>query len=535
MGDEILKRVLDKLVGFNFWVALAAVAISIIIWFLSGAKNRPEQKKLIRRLFWTAIPLVVAVIAIWIYHLIPPKPFPSDVAGILVLHIAGDDSSGSLRTEFVSNLNAELAKETTGQKIEVRGVDDSIDVGNQDLDLDEAHKKARRIGEKRKALLVIWGSKSKLGETKFVPCITIVRTNKNLNLKGEYTLPVRDIYEFSLPVKYLAHFVAGYSFYDRKQYREALNHFEAALDLSQAKPEEAADLWYLVGSSHLELATRYQEDMLKHLQLAIDNFALAARYYKKANNLRKFAMTQCNLGVVYCGLPTGDCVENLQKAIAAYQAALEIFTEKDFPVDWATMQYNLCTAYCHLPNGNCAENLQKAIDIYKATLRVFTKKDFPANWAAAQDNLGLAYCGLPGDREENFQKAIAAFHAALEVFTEKKFPSDWAATQINLGYAYYNLPTGNRTENLQKAIAAYQATLRVRTKKDLYWAQTQNNLGGAYASLPTGDRVQNLKKAKECFLNALEIWKPETLPGPHQMAAENLGKVEVELKALNQN
>jgi len=31
MGDEIFKRVLDKLVGFNLWVALPAVTISIII------------------------------------------------------------------------------------------------------------------------------------------------------------------------------------------------------------------------------------------------------------------------------------------------------------------------------------------------------------------------------------------------------------------------------------------------------------------------------------------------------------------------
>ena len=52
-------------------------------------------------------------------------------------------------------------------------------------------------------------------------------------------------------------------------------------------------------------------------------------------------MTQNNLGIAYCDLPTGDRGENLRRAIACYEAALRVWTEADFPSDWATTQFNL--------------------------------------------------------------------------------------------------------------------------------------------------------------------------------------------------
>lgn len=309
---EIFKSTWEKLTGIDRLILAAVTVIVVIGWVWLGAK-KTEQKQFKRRLVFLSLMLIVAAIGIAIHHLVPPKQFPSNVAGVLVLSIEGDDSAGSLQRELVSSLDAELAKDTTGENIKIWATDDIVD---KKQGLDVAHTKARRIGEKRKALLVIWGSKSKAGETEFFPCITLLRTNKNLGLASERTLAVQDIHEVSLPAEivrqpiYLAHFVAGYSFYDRKQYQEAINHFEAALHSSLATQKEAADLRFFLGFCHLNFA-QGQPDMRAHAQLAIDDLSFAARYYQQSDNLEKYAITLNDLGVAYWRLPTGDRGENL--------------------------------------------------------------------------------------------------------------------------------------------------------------------------------------------------------------------------------
>jgi low temperature requirement protein LtrA len=170
MIEEIVKRLLESLGGFDFWIAIVALVLSTVVWFFVGSKNKAEKKKLKRQLTMVATVIALAVGVIWIRHLIPPKPFPQNVAGILILRIAGDDSVGSFQSRLVSSLNAELASIAASQRIEVWADDESVD---EKRGLDESHKEARGLGEKRNALLVIWGNK--VDDIRFFPRITIVR------------------------------------------------------------------------------------------------------------------------------------------------------------------------------------------------------------------------------------------------------------------------------------------------------------------------------------------------------------------------
>jgi hypothetical protein len=74
--------------------------------------------------------------------------------------------------------------------------------------------------------------------------------------------------------------------------------------------------------------------------LVIDKEYLADAYFGTNLKIRDrfpqdWAATQCNLGVAYYNLPTGDRAKNLQQAIECLNAALRVRTEKEFPQDWA--------------------------------------------------------------------------------------------------------------------------------------------------------------------------------------------------------
>lgn len=86
MVDEIINRILDQLTGFNLCVAIIALLICIIVWNWTGA-DKAGQKKLKRQLKRVVIVFIIAGLIIEIHHLVPPKRFSSDVAGILVLRI----------------------------------------------------------------------------------------------------------------------------------------------------------------------------------------------------------------------------------------------------------------------------------------------------------------------------------------------------------------------------------------------------------------------------------------------------------------
>jgi tetratricopeptide (TPR) repeat protein len=332
----------------------------------------------------------------------------------------------------VESLNGQLQRKPTGLPIEVHAGRQMVDT---DTGLASAHKRAREIGERLNAKLVIWGRRGR--EKNFYPYITMTGAPEGWGSQSERTL--QNIDEVKLPEElvdqpfYLIHFAAGYSYYVQNNYKEALPQFEAALNRKGASPNELADLQFSTAFCAQSLGEG-QKDITAKLQEAIGLYEKAARVYGNAAQ-EKWATTQNNLGIAYGDLPTGDRAANLQKAIAGYEAALRVRTEKDFPTAWAATQNNLGIAYGNLPTGDRAINLQREIAAYEAALRVYTEKDSPTDWATTQNNLGIAYRNLPtGDRAINLQKAKPCFEASLRVFTDSSFPEYHRIAAMGLAF-----------------------------------------------------------------------------------------------------
>lgn len=568
--EEVSKLVLDELHGFDFVVGLVFLTIAIICWFFLGA-NKREQKKLKRRIWSIGIVVLIGALIIGGHHLMPPKRFPSNVTGVLVLKIAGDND-GSLQAQIISSLDAELAKDSINQTIQIHGCDEEVD---EKAGLEEAHKRAREIGKARQASLVVWGNKA--GESRFFPRVTTVAAEA---ARLDRTLTVQDIHEVNLPSQvvnqplYLAHFISGFSFSIRSQFDAALKHFEAALNLSEATSEESAFIHLMVGSIYSsELA---QKQWGRYSYMAIEELTAASNFFKKAGwegyNSTAYAMTElllgelyrkrgtdeginqaiaayksvlqiCNkttnpffwaraedeLGVAFCDLSKGNKMQNVKNGIDAYEKALEILTKDTFPSEWAQIQSDLGYAYTILAESDPGDKFEYAISACQLALTVVSETNFPGQWAAAEHNLGVAYTSFhkrwEHDSDESLKKAIEAFQASLRIFTETNHPLEWAQVKMSLGMAYANLSTGNLASNLTQGINAEELALKVYTKSDFpkKWAKAYGIMAGAYMELP--DREIGTTNALQCYTNALEVFNREDYPLEWAMTQCNLSKL----------
>src|SRR5688572_5331491 len=174
MMEKLIDKVLDQFKGPDLWIVLAFAAIWVAgsLWFRS---NNKEKKHLRRQILLAVTVLAIAAGVITIRHSVLREngarryaaqyAFPPNVAGILLLQIAGDES-GSLQRHLVSSLNTELSREDTGQTIEVRAVPERVD---ESTGFTNAHHQARAVGNRFGAKLVVWGSR--VGEKAFHPRI----------------------------------------------------------------------------------------------------------------------------------------------------------------------------------------------------------------------------------------------------------------------------------------------------------------------------------------------------------------------------
>ncbi len=320
--------------------------------------------------------------------------FSKDLTGVLVTRIVGDDAHDSLQGDLVDKLNAELQKEETGQQIELHA---SSEIVNENYGLKVAHERARAIGQRLNAKIVIWGRK--IGEKKFDPRITVMAAPKNWSAARERTHDVQIIDEVHLPEElvdepfYLIHFAAGYSYYIQRKYEKALPHFKAALGRQGALPKELADLQLFTGVCLLG----DQKSIAAHLEEAIGLYEKAARVYQKVDQ-KKWAATQYCLGAAYESLPTGDRGANRQKAIAHYDEVIGLD-----PKDAGTYTYRGLAYY---GKGD----YDKAVADYDQAIRLDAKD------AVTYTCRGLAYYGK-GD----YDKAVADYDQAIRLDPKDAF------------------------------------------------------------------------------------------------------------------
>jgi tetratricopeptide (TPR) repeat protein len=415
---RFVEEIFNKLTGFNLVVAVIALVVIAIYWWLSGKKVVGKPRLGRRLLRVTGIILIaVVVIAVQAVFVQFPKAFPGWKVGILVAQIEGDRENG-IRQDLVNTLNTELKKDTILMGIEVKTLPITITEAM-------GHEEARKYGRKYKAKLVIWGSLGgDLSKRIIHPRVTVISEEYLSARVANRDFKAQVIEEVKLPPAsverpvFLIHFVLAQSYYSQYEFENARIEFEKCLELPRK------DITY-------------------------------------ENSIRFWlAMTYADLGH-YLGK-----TEYLAKAVDVYRRFLNIWTERDFPLDWAATQNNLGVAYSEIPTGDRGENLKRAIECYENALRVRTERDFPINWAETQHNLGVAYSEIPtGDRGENLKRAIECYENALRVRTERDFPLDWAMTQYNLGVAYSELQTGNQKNNLEKAIQCFRNALKVWTEE----------------------------------------------------------------------
>jgi len=171
MFEEIFKRILDKLKGADFWIALGFLAVGIVCWRWIGTAEGREAQVFHRQITVAFVLLASAGIAIAIRRrFFKREPvFTKERTGILVMRILGDDADDSLQADLIGNLNAKLQEEALDQQIEVHAGSEAL---NENKGVAATHQYARTIGQRLNAQLVIWGRK--IGEKKFFPRITVV-------------------------------------------------------------------------------------------------------------------------------------------------------------------------------------------------------------------------------------------------------------------------------------------------------------------------------------------------------------------------
>jgi len=89
--DEIFKRILDKLTGADFWIALGFLALGFTLWRLAGTTKKGEQKVLRRQIAGALVLALLAAGAMGVNHLFFSREpvFSKNLTGILVMRIAG--------------------------------------------------------------------------------------------------------------------------------------------------------------------------------------------------------------------------------------------------------------------------------------------------------------------------------------------------------------------------------------------------------------------------------------------------------------
>jgi CHAT domain-containing protein/tetratricopeptide (TPR) repeat protein len=306
----------------------------------------------------------------------------------------------------------------------------------------------------------------------------------------------------------------------------AIAHFEAAV---QAWTKES--LWlgeqFLQRAQHnlgrLYLQRRHGKRS-QDIEVALYWLAQAHKTSAQASAERMDVLIL--MGNAYLDRIRGERLENIERAICYYGEAHHIAEEIEHKRRLGEIKHNLAVAYRVRLRDHRADNYERAREWAEQALAHYDRKITPEDWARTMVELANIYSlRRHGDRGANLEKAIACAQPASEIYQPETHPRQWSQVNITLGNLYCDRVSGVRAENIQHAIYHFQAALKQcdQATDPLNWTEAMNNLGTVYASCSTSPSDVDYRDATDCFRQALEVRKPETLPSKALQTATNWG------------
>lgn len=429
----------------------------------------------------------------------------NELCGIFVAQIQGEQNDNK-QIKIVKSLNKkieELAYEKGGAfgSSRAKKLNKTITCGEYDREsIFKANERARLLGKKGRAQIVIWGSSDNLQ-------MTIVNNLSgdgkcSLILIGETTIKITDERDKGVLkdeiIKPLLWFIGGYSYLLKGHPDGALAHFQNANTTNETLLDNSN---FYIGLSRLIMCLKNPQPELNLLNEAAAAFELTKEcFYKKKRQADEkiecidttsiwskkdkedkrriqssLSKTLGNLGVIYQKIskatPDKSKAQNLlNKAIEYYKEGLRLHCQG---IDKALIQVNLGTA--QLNSGET----EKAIDSFERAKRVFEKEPkFQLYTATVLTNLGIVYQAYDGGEgiKRNLVKAIKYLKRAGNLFTTKN-PQEYQWSQGHLVKAYIQLGLLVMNEGKHgEACAYFKSALKILPKNSDYYSEISSLL-----------------------------------------------------------
>lgn len=197
-------------------------------------------------------------------------------------------------------------------------------------------------------------------------------------------------------------------------------------------------------------------DEAGNIPKSLENYQLAIRYYKKANDEMGIAKSEANIGIIYRDLKRNP------EAIEKFRASNKVFIRNNFLQGQLIIYQNLSICYEFMNKLDSATvNIQKAMDImnrlgiedphvYGNYANIFHKqKNYPkaieyyekalaltgsdSRGVTWTDNLGMAY-----HHQKQYEKALPLFLQSIEN-ASNIYTANTMATHFHLSNLYYDM------------------------------------------------------------------------------------------------
>lgn len=378
-----------------------------------------KQKK------WQKICIIIAIVLLAIGYYWGPilieeyknyvSPFKNHQVGVLILKLSGDTINNTFQRNLVCSLNSSLSEKYKHSNILIKAYDEGID---ESKGIRTAHNKARKIGRKFRASIVLWGSI--IEQSKFHPRITIVSDLQCAEIAKHRTLPSMMCNDFSMPDElintpfYLAQFIAGYVYFYKGEFKKAIDQFENLLDKNTNNEKDVRAVRLHVGLSH-SYAARFRfvdgkgegwKLRIKHVMKSIHYFNMLQNNISKEKEPDIWANIECHKGNTYLFFLQDINVE-LVCLLANLFNAREDRNEKEL---------NRLTDEFNLLKSNLIDMRGKSIESYISCLDVYTKYDYSLERATV--NFFLGHSNKPflfsDDKKPLYKRSIQYFEKALQ-------------------------------------------------------------------------------------------------------------------------